>query len=96
MEEQHFRSQDYYERHYSLVDVVREWELAGLELEMYLPLLEDLLLLKFPEYTKNIKRRIEFYGKKANTNLLEYVQNLIGIERFFYDVLRGRAAASTK
>ena len=48
MEEQHFRSQDYYERHYSLVDVVREWELAGLELEMYLPLLEDLLLLKFP------------------------------------------------
>lgn len=88
-----FTSQQFYDQRCSLVDVIRDLEREGCPLEICPPLLEGLLLLKFPEYRKNIQRRFEFYGKRSDT-ILEYIGDLIDIERFFYDVLQGRASAS--
>ena len=81
------RTADYYNQRCSLVDIVREWEREGLPLEICPPLLEELLLMKFPQYKDNLQRQFEFFGRKSDT-LKDYVRKLIDIERDFYG--RGR------
>ena len=95
MAELYFSSQDYYNQRCSLVDIVREWEREGLPLEICPPLLEELLLLKFPQYKDNLKMQIEFFGRKADT-LQDYVVKLIDLERSFYRRGRGQAAAEKR
>lgn len=84
-----FTPQQFYDQRCSLVDVLRYWQREYLPEGLCAPFLEDLLVLRFPEFENNLRQRFSFFKNKAETPE-EYFKKLVSTERHFYDRMRKR------